>query len=155
MQTLFIYTCSHHKNIAAILLTTLNATLNNISVKSWWSVSLVEETGVHGENHWPVASNWQTLSHNVVLSKPRHEQDLEFTTLLVIGTNCTGTNVVVNQIFNILQVVRGGRPGDNLQYSRRHSVINHCDRYTTLLSETDISFGLFNLFTYFEMHFWW
>jgi hypothetical protein len=42
------------------------------------------------------------------LSKPRHEQDLEFTTLLVIGTNCTGTNVVVNQIFNILQVFRGG-----------------------------------------------
>jgi hypothetical protein len=26
----------------------------------------VEETGVHGENHWPVASHWQTLSHNVV-----------------------------------------------------------------------------------------
>ena len=41
----------HHKNIAAILLTTLNATLNNISVKSWWSVLLVEETGVPGENH--------------------------------------------------------------------------------------------------------
>jgi hypothetical protein len=26
----------------------------------------VEETGVPGENHWPVASHWQTLSHNVV-----------------------------------------------------------------------------------------
>jgi hypothetical protein len=25
----------------------------------------VEETGVPGENHWPVASHWQTLSHNV------------------------------------------------------------------------------------------
>jgi hypothetical protein len=24
---------------------------------------LVEETGVPGENHWPVASHWQTLSH--------------------------------------------------------------------------------------------
>jgi len=26
----------------------------------------VEETGVPGENHRPVASHWQTLSHNVV-----------------------------------------------------------------------------------------
>jgi hypothetical protein len=28
-----------------------NATFNNISVKSWRSVLLVEETGVPGENH--------------------------------------------------------------------------------------------------------
>ena len=26
------------------------------------------------ENHRPVESHWQTLSHNVVLSKPRHER---------------------------------------------------------------------------------
>ena len=30
-------------------------TFNNISVISWWSVLLVEETGVPGENHRPVA----------------------------------------------------------------------------------------------------
>jgi len=35
------------------------ASLNSISVISWWSVLLVEETG---ENHRPVASHWQTLS---------------------------------------------------------------------------------------------
>jgi len=29
----------------------------NISVMSWWSVLLVEETGVPGENHRPVASH--------------------------------------------------------------------------------------------------
>jgi hypothetical protein len=51
----------------------LNATFNNISVISWWSVLLVEETGVPGDNHRPVASHWQTLSHNVVSSRPRHE----------------------------------------------------------------------------------
>ena len=28
-----------------------NATFNNASVISWWSVLLVEETGVPGENH--------------------------------------------------------------------------------------------------------
>ena len=39
-----------------------NASLNNISVISWWSVLLVEETGVTWENHRPVVSHWQTLS---------------------------------------------------------------------------------------------
>jgi hypothetical protein len=43
-----------------------NATFNNISVISWRSFLVVEETGVPGENHRPVASHWQTLSYNVV-----------------------------------------------------------------------------------------
>ena len=43
-----------------------NATFNNISVISWQSILLVEETGVPGENHRPVTSHWQTFSHNVV-----------------------------------------------------------------------------------------
>jgi len=34
-----------------------NATFNNISAISWRSVLLVEETGVPGENHRPVASH--------------------------------------------------------------------------------------------------
>jgi hypothetical protein len=48
-----------------------NATFNKISSISWQSVSLVEETGVPGENHWPAASHWQIFSHNVVSSTPR------------------------------------------------------------------------------------
>jgi len=52
----------------------LNATFYNISVISWQSVLLVEETRVPGENHWPTASHWQTLSHSVVSSTSRHEQ---------------------------------------------------------------------------------
>jgi hypothetical protein len=44
---------------------------NNISVISWRSVLLVEETGVPGENHRPATSHRQTLSHNVVSSAPR------------------------------------------------------------------------------------
>ena len=35
---------------------------------------LVEETGVHGENSPPIASHWQTLSHNIVSSTPRCER---------------------------------------------------------------------------------
>jgi len=49
-----------------------NATFNNISVISWRSVLFMEETG---ENHRPVTSYLQTLSHNVVSSTPRDERD--------------------------------------------------------------------------------
>ena len=42
-----------------------NAIFNNISVL------LVEETGVPVENHRPVASHWQTVSHNVVSNRVR------------------------------------------------------------------------------------
>jgi hypothetical protein len=68
-----------------------NATFNNISVILWQSVLLVEETGVPGENHRPVASHWQTLSHNVVSSTLRHDTGFELTTLVVIGTDCIGS----------------------------------------------------------------
>ena len=52
------------------------ATFNNISIISWLSILLVEETGAPGKNHRPAASHRQTLSHNVVSSSPRHERDL-------------------------------------------------------------------------------
>jgi hypothetical protein len=52
-----------------------NTTFHNISVISWRSVLLVEETGVPRETHRPAASHWQTLSHNVVSTTPRHKQD--------------------------------------------------------------------------------
>jgi len=52
-----------------------NATFNSISVISW-SALLVKETGVLRENHRPVASHWQTLSHKVVSSTPRNEWGL-------------------------------------------------------------------------------
>jgi hypothetical protein len=44
-----------------------NTTFNNIPVISWWSVLLVEETGVPGEN--------LSEFHKVVSSTPRHERD--------------------------------------------------------------------------------
>jgi hypothetical protein len=48
-----------------------NATFNNISVILWWSVLLVEETRVPGENHRPVTSHRQISLHNVVSTIPR------------------------------------------------------------------------------------
>jgi len=71
----------------------VKVTFNNISALSWWSVLLIEETK---ENHWPVTSHWQTLSHNVVSSTPRLSW-FELTTWVVIGIDCISTNnVVVN-----------------------------------------------------------
>ena len=52
-----------------------NATFNNISAISCRSVVLVEETGRPGENHWPVTSHGQTLSHNVVSGTPCPDRD--------------------------------------------------------------------------------
>jgi len=48
-----------------------NATFNNISVISWQSVLLEEETWRKPQ----IASHLQTLSHNIVSSTPRHERD--------------------------------------------------------------------------------
>jgi hypothetical protein len=67
-----------------------NVTFNNISVISWRSVLLVEETGVPGENHWPAACHWQTVSHNVV-SSTLAWAGFEITTFVVIGTDCIGS----------------------------------------------------------------
>ena len=52
--------------ILFVCLMAFNATFNDISVISWLSVLLVEETGGPRENHRPVSSHRQTLSHNVV-----------------------------------------------------------------------------------------
>jgi len=38
-----------------------NAAFNNISVISWRSVLLMEETGSSQRNHQPAASHWQTF----------------------------------------------------------------------------------------------
>jgi hypothetical protein len=48
-----------------------DATFNNISAISWRSDFLVGEIRVPREKHQPVASHCQTLSHNVVSSRPR------------------------------------------------------------------------------------
>jgi len=52
------------------------ANFNNISVISWRSVLLVEETEYPEKTtDLPCTSRWQTLSHYVVSNTPRHEWD--------------------------------------------------------------------------------
>jgi len=52
-----------------------NATFNNILDISWRSVLLVPEAGGPRDHNRPTASHSQTVSHNVVSSAPRNEQD--------------------------------------------------------------------------------
>ena len=68
-----------------------NATFNNILVISWLSALLVEETGGPWENLRPVASHWQTLSHNAL-----HIALIEFelTTSVVISTDFIGMSLI-------------------------------------------------------------
>jgi hypothetical protein len=79
---------SHILTTLFVWMMVFNATFNNISVISWRSVLFVEETGVPGENHRPVASHWQTLSHDVV-----HLALIGIRThnISVIGTDRTGS----------------------------------------------------------------
>jgi hypothetical protein len=44
--------------VGGVIVMVFNTTFNNISVNIlWWSVLLVEETGVPEENHQPAASH--------------------------------------------------------------------------------------------------
>ena len=70
------------------MLMVFNATSNNISAISWWSALLVEETG---ENHRPVASHWQTLSHKCCIEYTSPWKGFELATFVVIGTYYTGS----------------------------------------------------------------
>ena len=66
-----------------------DAPFNNISVISWRSVCSVEETRRPGKNQRPVASHWQTLSHNVAHLP---WSIFELTTSAVIENDCKGNN---------------------------------------------------------------
>ena len=62
-----------------------NVTFYNISVISWWSVLLVEETG---ENHRPAASHWPAFSHMLYWIHLAMSE-IQITTVVVIGTDWT------------------------------------------------------------------
>ena len=66
-----------------------NATFNNISVISWRSVTLVEETGEPGENHLPQFTDkiYCIMLFQVHLAWT----GFELTTLVVKGTDCIGS----------------------------------------------------------------
>ena len=69
------YTGLLFKMLKGISVMVFYATYNNISAISWRSVLFGKETRGPGEEHRPTASNWQTLSHNVVSSTSCNERE--------------------------------------------------------------------------------
>jgi hypothetical protein len=60
--------------------------------KLYRGVLLVDETGRPGENHRPVASHWHILLNDVVSFEYTSAwARFKLTTLMVIGTDCTGS----------------------------------------------------------------
>jgi hypothetical protein len=66
----------------------VNTTFNNISVISWRSVLLMEETSGPGENNRPVPNHWQ-ICHIKMHTSPCSR--FEFATPVVINTDCIGS----------------------------------------------------------------
>jgi hypothetical protein len=81
---LFRYTCTHY--IMWVRVMVFVATFNDISVLSWWSLLLVEETRVSWENHIT-----DKLYHIILYRVHLAWAGLELTTLVVIGTECIGS----------------------------------------------------------------
>jgi hypothetical protein len=63
-----------------------NATFNYMSVISWRSVLLVEETGIPGENRRPIAIP-DKLYHIMLYREHIARVGFELATLVVIGTD--------------------------------------------------------------------
>jgi len=59
-NAMIIAACIRRSYTIGLLFDGVNATYNNISVMSWRSVLLVEETGEPGEKHRSVASHCKT-----------------------------------------------------------------------------------------------
>ena len=64
-----------------------NAIFNSISIISWWSVLLVQETGVPGEQPQVADKLYHIMLYWVNLVWAW----FELSTLVMIGTNCTGS----------------------------------------------------------------
>jgi hypothetical protein len=88
-----------------------NATFNNILAISWRSFLLVGETGVSGENHRPVASHWQTLSHvkitneiaAIILLLKQSNRKHEYTNIMyAINSEC------INILHKICKLMKRG-----------------------------------------------
>ena len=61
---------------------------NKLSWSTWYSMF---QNSLFNQLHRPVASHWQSLSHNVVTKYTSPWTGFKLTILVVIGTDCTGS----------------------------------------------------------------
>ena len=108
-----------------------NSTFNNISVISWRSILLAEETEVPRENHRPVGNHWQTLSHNVISSTPRHAWDSNFRLIDWYLTSNEQFSSYIQDEHNFSRnlITIGSRPRRFLPVYSNKSLINNTYSY--------------------------
>ena len=73
----------HSWTLFVVCLMVFNATFNNISVISWRSVLLVEETGRPEENHRPVTSQRQTFITQCCTIRPDRDIYISLSSIIV------------------------------------------------------------------------
>jgi uncharacterized membrane protein len=118
-----------------------NATFNNISVISWWSVLLVEETRGPGENH-DLSQVTDKLYHIITRTFSKHETLILYTFqepplnkyLLLCGLvyasclmvfNATFNNILVISWRSVLLVEETRGPGENHDLSQVTDKLYH------------------------------
>ena len=99
--------------------------------------------------HWLAVVQWLSLG---TLASSTNKTDCHEITeiLLKVVLNTITLIVLMHFILNVQRVSEWAI--FQLQYSQRHSVINHCDRRITHLDDLDISFILSNISLKFVLH---
>ena len=70
----------------------------------WWSVLLMEETGIPGENHWPAATHWQTLSIvSTCMYGDKYSLNSEFCGLIISMKSTKNLYLTNNNEFSVVQ----------------------------------------------------
>ena len=82
----------------------------------------------------------------MVILKLKYSRDTDFVVVVLL------LSVLIITIIYFCKVSHFKLQYKGLQYSQRHSVINHCDRRITHLGDLDISFVLLNIFSTFLLH---
>jgi hypothetical protein len=130
-----------------------NSTFSNILVISWQSVLLLEESG---ENHQPVTSHRQTLSHNVVSrifivlahwnNSPWIDMSPHSNTIIPIPTSlcCVFSGEATNTIFIVIGLTRLG-----FEPTTYHTWGKHANHYTRPPMTLKTQNKLANFYIYF------
>ena len=79
-------------SISTYMIKQVEVQVYGVSVISWRSVLLVEETGISDENHQAVASHCQSLSNKkCCIENTSTRMGFQLISLVVIGVDCTGS----------------------------------------------------------------
>ena len=114
----WLLTCIKIQHLGLVWFMVFNVTFNNISVILWWSVLLMEKIT-------DLPQFTDKLYHIMLYPVRLARAGFKLTTLVVIATDCTGTNVVVNPttiwswpyVFYLTHIISSPDPKGHVSYS--------------------------------------